>query len=101
MSICVCAACERSFTGLTSFDKHHETDYGRRPAVRCIDPATLGMVQQESGRWGFPQTDAGRERLRALSAAQSPAHTEVTPRDSRPADLDSWDADTCMEAGPG
>ena len=99
MSVCICAACERSFTGLTAFDKHHETDYGRRPAVRCIDPATLGMVQQESGRWGFPQTDAGRERLRALSAAQPSGEGRSTPQDSRPADL-SYGAADCTEAGP-
>ena len=100
MSICVGAACKRSFTGLSSFDKHHETDYSRRPAVRCIDPATLGMVQQESGRWGFPITDAARDALRALRGRETPVHTSVTPQPSKPADLSYGAADDCLEAGP-
>ena len=32
----------------------------------CIDPATMGMVANDHGRWGFPGTAEARERLAAL-----------------------------------
>jgi hypothetical protein len=66
VSACLCSPCGRQFTGLTAFDKHQEVDYRREPAVRCMDPATAGLVRQSSGRWGLPIDPDARERLRAL-----------------------------------
>lgn len=66
MSVCLCSPCGREFTGLTAFDKHHDVDYSREPPVRCVDPATVGLVRQSSGRWGLPIDPDARERLRAL-----------------------------------
>lgn len=66
MRACQCAGCKRWFTGLTAFDRHHDTDYKRRPAVLCRDPADAGLVQQASGRWGLPIDEATRVRLRKL-----------------------------------
>lgn len=36
-----CGACHRTFTGITTFDKH-------RVRHKCIDPATVGLV--DAGR---------------------------------------------------
>jgi hypothetical protein len=70
MSVCVCGACKRSFSGLGSFDRHQDVDYSRRPAVRCLDPASVGLVRQDQGRWGVVLDEQGRERLRKLRAAR-------------------------------
>lgn len=66
MSTCTCHPCGESFTGLTAFDKHQDVDYNRRPAVQCLDPATLGMERNAHGRWGYPGSDEDRERLAAM-----------------------------------
>jgi len=64
---CECALCGLEFSGLGSFDKHQDVDYGRRPAVVCLDPADVGLTLLESRRcWGTPAS----ERLRALRAEQ-------------------------------
>ena len=81
-----CDPCGREFTGLGAFDKHQDVNYDRRPPVICQDPAAVGLVQQESGRWGFPITDAAREVLRSLRAKQAPVHTPVTPQDGAAAE---------------
>ena len=73
MSTCTCHPCGRQFSGLAPFDAHQDVDYSRRPAVKCLDPATLGLVQDPvSGRWGTTDGSAKREqgaRLAASSAA--------------------------------
>ena len=86
MSVCLCDPCGREFTGLTAFDKHQDVDYTRRPAVRCMDPASVGLVQQPSGRWGFPIDAASRDLLRKLRAKQPPAHTGTPPAGSEAAE---------------
>jgi hypothetical protein len=70
MSVCGCAACGREFTTLAAFDKHQDADYGRSPAITCLDPASRGLEQNRRGRWHVPQTDAGRLRLAKLTARQ-------------------------------
>ncbi len=79
MAMAECARCGEVFTGITAFDKHHDVDYTRRPAIRCMAPATVGLVQQESGRWGLPSDDASRARLAKIRAEQASARTAVTP----------------------
>jgi hypothetical protein len=54
MAACDCAACGRKFSSLTAFDRHHELDYARRPAVRCLDPESAGLVLNRHGRWAMP-----------------------------------------------
>ena len=66
MPACQCAACLAWFTCLGAFDRHHDIDRKRRPAVLCKDPADAGLVRQKSGRWGLPADDATRERLRQM-----------------------------------
>ncbi len=86
MSACHCEPCGRDFSGLTAFDKHQDVNYGRRPAVACLDPASVGLVQQASGRWGFPVSEDSREALRNLRARQAMAGTSGTPRSQGPAE---------------
>ena len=62
-----CAPCGRGFTSLGAFDQHQDVDYSRRPAVRCQDPATVGLVMSAtSGRWGWPVPEAARARFATL-----------------------------------
>lgn len=75
-----CPACRRVFTALSGFDAHQSTDYRRKDPVVCLEPATLGMAQNEYGRWYTPADAAGRARLREIRAAQPPAHIPGTPR---------------------
>jgi hypothetical protein len=82
MSAGKCGACKREFTGLTSFDKHQDVNYGRRPAVVCLDPATAGLVKDRNGRWGSPADDASRLRLASLRAEQPVAGIPGGPEGS-------------------
>jgi len=79
MSVCKCSPCGREFTGLSTFDRHQDVNYNRRPAVVCVDPAGLGMVQNRSGRWGFPLDESGRAWLESLRAAEADAAGEAGP----------------------
>lgn len=71
MSACECSPCGRKFTGLTAFDKHQDVDYKRTPAVRCIDPATLGMSQDGRGFWYEPAKADARLRLQKMRASRT------------------------------
>lgn len=66
MSTCTCHPCGRQFTGLGPFDDHQQVDYSKRPAVTCLDPATLSMASNAYGRWGYPASDEDRQRLAAM-----------------------------------
>lgn len=72
-SLSLCARCGRTFLNITAFDKHHDVDYNRTPAVICKDPTTVGLEQDEIGLWGTPEGHARRaadaERLNARRAA--------------------------------
>lgn len=80
MSACLCDPCGREFTGLGPFDKHQDVDYSRRPAVRCLDPAALGMERNAHGRWGFPADADSREALRRMRAERGRPRMTGTPR---------------------
>jgi hypothetical protein len=69
MATCLCDPCGREFSGLTAFDKHQQVDYSRRPAVVCLDPATVGLVLNGRGRWGSPSDGSWAERFRAADPA--------------------------------
>jgi len=56
-----CAACGEVFATLTDFDKHHDVDYNRTPAVVCKPPATVGL-ELSNGAWGTPEGNATRAR---------------------------------------
>ena len=64
-SSCHCAACCRTFAGLTSFERHQRLDGG----VRCLDPAGLGLVLDGRGVWGTPEGIAARSASAARLAA--------------------------------
>jgi hypothetical protein len=68
MAVSSCGACARPFTSLTAFDEHQDVDYSRVPVVICRDPAAIGMVTDQHGRWHMPGTEEGRARLAALKA---------------------------------
>jgi hypothetical protein len=67
MATADCAPCGERFTGVTSFDRHQDRDYSRRPAVICRPPADCGLVRNEHGRWGFPLDEAGRAYFASLA----------------------------------
>ena len=71
VSICKCAPCGREFTTLAAFDKHHDVDYGRIPAIMCLDPASRGLERNGRGRWHEPLTPAGRLRLAKLQGRRA------------------------------
>ena len=85
MTACKCSPCGREFTGLSGFDRHQDVDYSRRPAVRCQDPATLGMEQNPFGRWGSPPDASSRAFFASLAAERGGAGTTGPPEDSEPA----------------
>ena len=66
VTACTCAPCGREFAGLTAFDKHQDANYKRTPAVICQDPASLGMILNPHGRWGFPLNESGRKFFESL-----------------------------------
>jgi hypothetical protein len=70
MSICTCAVCGEQFTALSTFDKHQDVDFSRRPAVQCLPPQAVGLVQDSRQRWHAPGTDASRERIRQLAVTR-------------------------------
>lgn len=80
MSACLCDPCGREFTGLGAFDKHQDVDYTRRPAVRCMDPASVGLVIGAYGRWGFPVDAASRDRLSKMRDERASAGVTGSPQ---------------------
>jgi hypothetical protein len=44
-----CATCHNTFRALAAYDAHHLWGQDGRPA--CLDPAVLGLVLREDGRW--------------------------------------------------
>jgi len=85
MSIFGCPICGREFTTLKAFDRAQDVDYKRTPNVRCVDPATVGLVQNERGRWHTPASARERSRLKALRASEGRTHTPGTPREDNAA----------------
>lgn len=80
-SICHCANCHRTFSGLGHFDAHR-SQYGERGS--CIDPATLTaqggkrigepLMFFREGMWRGPETDAdGLAALKALRRSKDTA----------------------------
>ena len=50
-----CAGCCRTFTGPSAFDAH-------RSVGRCVDPATVGLVLNNRGRWAYkPMTETEKQ----------------------------------------
>lgn len=51
-SVCHCAACHRTFTGVGPFDYH-------RAGNQCRDPRTVKkpMLTDHLGRWGWPSAE--------------------------------------------
>lgn len=67
---CVCAACDRSFTSPSAFDKHQrfKVDTG----TVCLDPVSVGLEAREKGGatvWGYPAMDAALKEAMWGSAA--------------------------------
>ena len=58
--ICHCTSCHRTFTAVTSFEKH------RRDSA-CIDPVTVGLELKASGRWGRPGAEQADTQRYAVS----------------------------------
>ena len=80
MAISECARCGRVFTSVSGFDAHQEKHYGTDTPVICLDPADVGLtIDNQTGRWHFPETAASRARLTKMRASGAPAR--VTGRD--------------------
>jgi hypothetical protein len=84
-----CAACGEDFTGLGPFDKHQVIAYGTDKPVTCLDPASVGLVKNEHGRWGTPATDDSRARLASLAAGRGVPRGTGYPPEPEAADFDS------------
>jgi len=82
VSIYGCPLCGREFTTMTAFDRHQDVDYKRTPNVRCVNPAAVGLVQNERGRWHAPANARERSRLKALRASEGRTLTPGTPQDA-------------------
>jgi hypothetical protein len=81
-----CAACSEEFSGLTAFDKHQTTDYGSPKPVTCHDPASVGLVRDRNGRWGFPATEASRDYFASMRAEREAPGVPATPQDHEAAE---------------
>lgn len=73
---CHCGSCHQTFSGLGLFDKHQRRNYSKRPAVSCVAPVRLGLVQNARGVWHTPEglrkrqiTTAAMARGRSARAA--------------------------------
>jgi hypothetical protein len=69
-----CSGCKQDFTGVTHFDAHQSFTKKRGVMiVTCADPSTIGLVQNEHGRWGGnkPININGETYV---PAAERPAH---------------------------
>lgn len=64
-----CGGCCKTFTSLTSFEKH-------RKGLRCNDPASVGLVarQKPYGElWGLPAPEGGYAGLHGRSEGEAAA----------------------------
>ena len=66
MSWCQCAACGQTFTSLTSFDRHQDWNYKRKPMLVCRLPASMGLIQGANGMWRVPLSAPESSRLKNL-----------------------------------
>lgn len=65
---CVCAACHRSFTSPSAFDKHQRISDG----LVCLDPSDVGLVARDKNGitvWGAPAWDPSKKAMPWGSAA--------------------------------
>lgn len=66
-----CSPCKRVFSSLSAFDRHQQVDYTRRPAVVCLEPATVGLVWDPKRElWAWPPDDRSRARAENFRAEQ-------------------------------
>ncbi len=57
--VCRCAACDETFSGITTFDQH-------RVEGRCVNPAEVGLEIQNRTRgslWADPRAKEAFKRL--------------------------------------
>jgi hypothetical protein len=78
-SECHCAACHRTFTGLTLFDDHQDVNYTREPVIVCRDPASQGLAQDDRGTWGTAAGLKSRDLLRGRLATARSSQTQDAP----------------------
>ncbi|MFL1427128.1 MULTISPECIES: hypothetical protein [unclassified Nocardiopsis] len=67
---CVCAACERSFSSPSAFDRHQR--YSADTGTVCLHPAEVGLEAREKGGttvWGGPAWDPSKKAMPWGSAA--------------------------------
>ncbi len=57
---CQCCQCGRVFSTEGNFDRHQRAPRGEEP-VRCLDPATVGLVLDPRGYWRGPSWDGHSE----------------------------------------
>jgi hypothetical protein len=54
---CHCGSCHETFTGLSAFEKHRVTVNQSQALRECAPPASVGLVQNDHGYWGSPDSD--------------------------------------------
>ena len=85
---CRCGACGAFFGGVSGFDRHQRL--GRDGALRCLDPATVGLTLSPDGWWcqeapalncgvGQDATNAGVPAFAAVAAPASTNGREPMP----------------------
>lgn len=63
-----CSVCSRLFGGVTGFDDHRVFDNHRNRV--CLDPATIGYIQDERGVWRRPMEQEKVELFRLRVAGK-------------------------------
>ena len=72
--MCHCVRCHQTFGTLALFDRHHDVDYRRDPAVLCNAPEALGLVRGPNETWWTPEAlSALTERVGKMVTARRAA----------------------------
>lgn len=75
---CLCTVCKRIFGGEQAFDLHRQGTFGIRRY--CVDPASVGLVLNERGRWARPFPGISKAKTATISTGGMPRPYPRTKR---------------------